>query len=310
MKTVKTMLLTFAVLFLFCTHGFAEERKSDEIRMLKITADAMNSESAVFTAMQVHEIVQKKDKDYAIVSLQTEIEYAAGHVPGAVRIDFDLKNVKESLKKLPKKKKMILVSSNGQEACKVNLVLRQLGYDSSIMLLGMNAYNRLYAGKGAYSGNLNGEVSVKNEIFTPSLNKPTYSGLKNDDLVIKATETYAKKNNVFDITPYDLPFMGDAVLISMQSKEDYAKGHIPGTINIPGPDFLKGDERLLNLPKNKKIIVTCYLGHYSSQGAMLLNQLGYDAYSLQWGAAGWNISMTGKVIPLVTKGMNYEIEKQ
>ncbi|WP_425481174.1 rhodanese-like domain-containing protein [Desulfurispirillum indicum] len=42
----------------------------------------------------------------------------------------------------------------------------------------------------------------------------------------------------------------------MQSAEDYAKGHILGTINIPGADFLNGDKRLLQLPKDKKITVT------------------------------------------------------
>lgn len=310
MKTAKTILLAIMMLSVFCSYGFAAEKISDEMQILRITAESMKSASVMFTATQVDEIVKKKGADYAIVSLQTPQEYAAGHVPGALRIDFDLKNIKDSLNKLPKNKKLILVSSNGQEACKVNLILRQLGFDSGFMMLGMNAYNRLYAGKGAYAGNVGGEISMENTNFSPVSNTPAYSGISGDELVIKSTETYAEKNKVFDITAYDLPAIGDVFLISMQSAEDYAKGHIPGTINIPGADFLGGDERLLHLPKNRKIVVTCYIGHYSSMGAMMLNQLGYDAYSLQWGAAGWNLNLAKKIEPLITKGMNLEIEKQ
>lgn len=55
---------------------------------------------------------------------------------------------------------------------------------------------------------------------------------------------------------------------------------------------------------------SCYIGHYSSLGAMLLNQLGYEAYSLAWGLASWNIEAMGEgTIGAITEGSGFEVEK-
>jgi hypothetical protein len=45
-------------------------------------------------------------------------------------------------------------------------------------------------------------------------------------------------------------------------------------------------------------------------GAMLLNQMGYEAYSLRWGASGWNINLTEDISSMLTAGMGLGVEKQ
>lgn len=305
------MLLSGILLIMLTGTAFAADKVSDEERILNFTAEALKDMKPL-TALDMKEMVKSGEQQGSlIVSLQPLEEYNLGHIPGAVHLTFDLAELDKSVSALPKDKNIILVSANGQEACKVAVVLRQLGYEASFMMLGMNAYNRLYAGSGAYMGNVSGEVSTEVKDFSPAAPEMTYSEQGTDlDLIKKTTAAYAARRRPFNITAYDLMQMDEAVLISMQNAEDYAKGHIPGTINIPGPDFIAGDKRLLQLPKGKKIIVTCYIGHYSSMGTMILNQMGYEAYSLTWGLSGWNLSESGeRSRDMLTKGFGFEVTK-
>jgi len=75
------------------------------------------------------------------------------------------------------------------------------------------------------------------------------------------------------------------MLIDLRKPEDFAEGHIPGAINIFWLDFMRvlSSCNMENLPKDKRIIIYCYLGHTSSQILPLLKILGYDAKSLKFG---------------------------
>lgn len=84
-------------------------------------------------------------------------------------------------------------------------------------------------------------------------------------------------------------------LLDIRKPADFAKGHIPGASNIFWLDLLK-PENLAKLPRNKTILLYCYLGHTSSQALVLLKLLGYNVMSLKFGmgvppkqvpVAGW-----------------------
>ncbi|HHB90013.1 MAG TPA: rhodanese-like domain-containing protein [Anaerolineae bacterium] len=95
---------------------------------------------------------------------------------------------------------------------------------------------------------------------------------------IKAEDLYANLN---DGDPDNDPF-----IISVRAPEDYAKGHIPGAINVSikqlfDPDFLA------TLPEDKEIVVVCYTGQTASWATAALNMAGYDAYTLLFGMSSW-----------------------
>lgn len=71
-------------------------------------------------------------------------------------------------------------------------------------------------------------------------------------------------------------------LLDIRDPEDFKKGHIPGAKNIFWLDLFK-PENLKRLPKDKKILLYCYVGHTSSQVLALLKLLGYDVVSLKFG---------------------------
>lgn len=80
----------------------------------------------------------------------------------------------------------------------------------------------------------------------------------------------------------------DPFILSVRSLDDYAKGHIPGAINIPWREVFK-EENLAKLPEDGQIVVYCYTGHTSSQITALLGILGYDAVNLKFGMTSWTL---------------------
>jgi len=73
---------------------------------------------------------------------------------------------------------------------------------------------------------------------------------------------------------------GKYFLLDTREPEAYKEGHIKGAINIFWLDLL---ENLDKLPKDKTILVICYVGHTASQVMVVLNLLGYKAKALKFG---------------------------
>ena len=113
------------------------------------------------------------------------------------------------------------------------------------------------------------------------------------DVVQAAALGYLTSSPQWNTTAADLYLLlndgdpdNDPVIVSVRAAADYAKGHIPGAINIPLADLAK-PENLAKLPTDRKIVVYCYTGHTGSQATAILNVLGYDASNLKFGMASW-----------------------
>ena len=75
---------------------------------------------------------------------------------------------------------------------------------------------------------------------------------------------------------------GDApYIVSLRSADDYAKGHIPGAVNMKFGD-------ITTLPKDEEILVYCYTGQSASFAAATLGVLGYDVHNLLHGMSSWS----------------------
>lgn len=71
-------------------------------------------------------------------------------------------------------------------------------------------------------------------------------------------------------------------LLDTRKPEDYVKGHIEGATNIFWLDILK-PENLKKLPRDRRIVICCYVGHTASQVLVMLRLLGFDARVLKFG---------------------------
>jgi len=232
-----------------------------------------------------------------IVSIRKPEDYATGHVPGAVNLPASILFERDTLATLPKDKKIVPYCYTGHTGSQVTAMLGMCGYDATNLLWGIMGWTKDTSVATKQFSNPTTDLPVETTANTPTA---TYelpvvdvtasadsreivrtacmdyatAGLKN----IKAPDLYALIS--------DADSSNDPVIVSVRKAEDYAKGHIPGAINISLKDIAKV-EKLQTLDPSKMIVVYCYTGRTGSQATAVLNALGYDAKNLVWGISGW-----------------------
>lgn len=95
------------------------------------------------SADDVAAMIKEKKTDFLVVDVRPAIDmYKAGHIPGAIYIPVYDMLKPETLKKLPKNKKIILVCVIGATQNLPVIPLRALGYDARLMSYGMAAWDK------------------------------------------------------------------------------------------------------------------------------------------------------------------------
>lgn len=86
------------------------------------------------------------------------------------------------------------------------------------------------------------------------------------------------------ITPKELKKKGveNFFILDVRKQEDFQEAHIKNATNIFWQELIK-KENLAKLPKDKPIIIVCYVGHTASQVLVALKMLGYNAVALKFG---------------------------
>ena len=115
---------------------------------------------------------------------------------------------------------------------------------------------------------------------------------------IKATDLYANLN--------DGDTSNDPFMVDIRAAADFAKGHMPGAINIASKDLFTA-ENLAKLPKDRQIVVNCYSGQTASQTTAGLRMMGYDAYNLLYGIPGWGVNENVKYPFTADQSGNYKV---
>ena len=76
--------------------------------------------------------------------------------------------------------------------------------------------------------------------------------------------------------------------MDVRPAEDFAKGHVPGAINLP-IDVLFRPASLAKLPaRGQAILLVCQSGHTESMALGGLAALGYEPWAMRFGMIGWN----------------------
>lgn len=74
------------------------------------------------------------------------------------------------------------------------------------------------------------------------------------------------------------------LLVDVRTPEEYADGHIAGSVNIPLAEL---GNQLSLIPQDIPVIVYCRSGSRSAQAATLLKDAGYTNISDMGGIVGW-----------------------
>ena len=87
----------------------------------------------------------------------------------------------------------------------------------------------------------------------------------------------------------------DIVLVDVRTPQEFAKGHIAGSINMPVAEVENKAEKVLP-DKSKTMYVYCLSGSRSIQAVSTMIKIGYTrAYSMKSGILAWRV----KKYPLV-----------
>lgn len=99
------------------------------------------------SADDVLAMINAKKTDFVVVDARPNpAEFSEGHIPGALQITTQDMFKPETLKRLPKNKKVILVCVTGQLQNLPVVGLRALGYDAWSMTFGYTAWIKGYRG--------------------------------------------------------------------------------------------------------------------------------------------------------------------
>lgn len=262
-----------------------------------------NLKSPVISADALWENLNDGDKsnDPFILSVRKPEDYAKGHIPGAVNIFYKDIAKPENLAKLPKDRQIVVYCYTGHTGQIVTTVLNLLGYNAINLKFGMMGWTKDDAvlaqprfGPTTDQRDYKIETTANQATATyayPELN----TGAKGDFEIIRAAADRwlnTAKNPVISADAVwenmnDGDKSNDFFVVSVRGPADYAKGHIPGAINIPYKEIAK-PENLAKLPPNKPIALYCYTGHTGQVATTILGLLGYDAHNIKYGMMGWS----------------------
>jgi rhodanese-related sulfurtransferase len=106
----------------------------------------------------------------------------------------------------------------------------------------------------------------------------------------KASAAAARDTGGFqeiDVAHYDKHRSDGAVILDVRSAEEFARGHVPGALNIDidAPGFAS---RVSDLDKSKPVLVNCHAGSRGAIAAAELAKLGFKTVcNLEGGLAAW-----------------------
>ncbi|MBN2668691.1 MAG: hypothetical protein JXR60_05615 [Bacteroidales bacterium] len=233
---------------------------------------------------------------YLVIDLRKPADYIAGHINGAINVQMEeLLNYLDEHVSASTFDKLIFTCYTGQKASYVTSVLRIIGYDNAYaMKLGMTAWNKSL---DKWSSNVSSKYANALEI-TPNYKTKTYKYPEiNTGQHCGAEILEARAKTLFN-TPFekllidaDRAFSDTSFYIVNYWPEDkYEKGHIPGAVQYTPKVDLKPDTYLKTLPSDRKILVYCFTGQNAAFTVAYLRLLGYNAFSLKFGANGFMYS--------------------
>ncbi len=259
------------------------------LRFLNNSGDYINSKKfpSLVSADDVFENLNK----YYIIDIRSEEAYKAGHINGAMSIQthelmvYLEENVAPSIYH-----KLVVVCSNGQASAYVTTVLRMVGYSNMYSLsYGMSSWNKSL---DKWTPNLSSKYISKLETKTnltegmhpyPVINTGEHCGAEiMESRALTLLNTPFQKLKISADRVFKNP--DDFYIINYWPKERYDVGHIPGAYQYTPRKDINVNTLLNTIPPDKKILVYGYTGQSSSAIAAYLRILGYNVFTMPFGA--------------------------
>ena len=259
------------------------------IDFINKSGDFINTKKAP-TITSAAEVYDNLDK-YLVIDIRKNDAYIGGHINGAVNVaSKDLIKYMETKANSGNYEKVIIACYSGQTAAYFASLLHLLGYANVYSLKwGMSSWNKNIQPNKWISGISNkyaNNIETKNNPKPSKGNYPKIATGKTNayeilkDRVEKLAEVNKKYVKIDDL----MANLDKYYIINYWPAEKYQIGHIVGSIQYTPKESLKASVDLSTLPVDKPIVVYCYTGQHAAYVVAYLQVLGYDAYTLTYGA--------------------------
>ena len=277
-----------------CSDDSTSSNKVDEYAVLVeyLEDDAGDFINTTYTAIKSAEAVKTNmgTAGQYLIDIRSEADFILGHVDGAVRVDFpDLITHVEGLTSNPTE--IIIICYSGQTAAYGASLLRLLGHDNVYsMKFGMTSWHSTFDKWTTNCSNIRAtEFETTNNPKGPVVDAPKLNTGEKEGADILRARVQAVLDAGFSAgaTTHSAVFndLDGYYINNYWPTEQYLNpGHIPGAINYVPKQDLKSENYLNTLPADMKVVSYCYTGQGSAFLTAYLRVLGYDAYSLKFGA--------------------------
>ncbi|KAA3609618.1 MAG: rhodanese-like domain-containing protein [Calditrichaeota bacterium] len=338
MKSLTQMNRFFAIL-LVLTIGFVfvgcdddNPTKPDpatELDSIQPAADAYTggSQDAILKAQGLFDNMNDGDatNDYFVLSVRGGADFAKGHIPGAINIPWREVGKTANTALLPTDKPIAVYCYTGHTGGIATALLNMMGFEAYNLKFGMGSWTTDQAVRVAAA--FNEDTDAHDYTVETTINAPTatfdlpetdYTEATDAAEIVQAAADYVASNSpsvttaqtVFD-NLNDGDTSNDPIIVSVRSATDYAKGHIPGAINIPWREIAKLDN-LKVLDPSKEIVIYCYTGHTGAVAAAVLYSFGYKSANMKFGMMSWTKDATVRVaspFTEATEAHDFPVEK-
>ncbi|MBW7847409.1 MAG: hypothetical protein H3C41_04905 [Bacteroidales bacterium] len=244
--------------------------------------------------MSAAELNKMADTNIIVIDLRNAELFAAGHIGASVNLSVgELLHYFESVIDPPSFKRIVLVDARGQNAAYAAALMRLTGYDNVYALrFGMSAWNKKLAETGwdlAVGDTLSNVLDLVSHPKNPLTgHQPQLSTGGHNALSVARLQTehlFAKETPAFLLDFREiLKSSENYLLISLGNEEAYQAGHLPGAIHYSFEEFFNAPP---TLPVDKPIVLYSLTGHSAAAAVAWLRMLGYDAYSVYYGASSF-----------------------
>jgi len=284
------------------------------------------------------------DNDLFVVDIRDEAAFDAGHIPGAINIPLQELPLEllNGTAGIPTNVNVVVASDYGNDGNFANLVINAsripfpidtaaYPYWCKSLTHGMNAWSFRSETQSRFDDDLDirrvettGELAANASTDQGAF--PSISAFAAtidttvEKILVRADDYINSFGNPDDYNSngkdlYDNLNDGDTSndpqIVSVRAASEYAKGHIPGAINIGWKDVAKVDDFTKFVDPTKPVVVYCYTGHTGSLATAALGILGYDVTNLLYGYNGWSATAAGNMQNFdATKGWDFPLNPE
>ncbi len=300
---IKSIFFALTFLMLFFTSCSS---KSDETKMQIVenesqilleyliqNGDYINSPDApaILTAEAAYAL---QDKNTLFIDLREKEQFDQAHISGAVNVEpADVLDYFTNVIDAPSFENIVFVCNRGQLSAYVTGIMRLLGFDNTYSFrFGLSGWSHDFAKNGweiAVGNELESALELSPNLKLPETKLPQINTGKSNGFEIakaRAEELLKQSSEKFLIDYREVTGNPEKYYnVSYWPDDAYSVfGHLKGSVQYVPKKSLKPEAGLLTLPTDKVIVLYCYTGHHSAHTAAFLQMLGYNAYSLLYGA--------------------------